>query len=329
MKIKLYELRPDEQAAFSRAAAALPDGYSIDAVAEPLSAENIDALAGYEAIVITNKSLLTADIVARLQQLGVRYVSSRCVGFNHIDLPAVKAAGIRVCNTTYPPYGVAEFAIMLMLMALRKCKPAIWRMQVNDYSLEGLLGRELRTMTVGVMGTGRIGRAVIDYLGGFGCKILAYDPYPVQDLAAREGVEYVGLDELYRDSDLITVHVPLMDSTRNIIDAGAIAKMKDGVVLINVSRGELVDTDALIDAVESEKVGALAMDVFEDEGGIYHENHMNDIISNRKMAYLRQFPNVLLTNHIAFYTDVDVDSMVEDGIANIPAMVEGRCTTEL
>lgn len=112
-------------------------------------------------------------------------------------------------------------------------------------------------------------------------------------------------------------------------DAGAIAKMKDGVVLINVSRGELVDTDALIDAVESEKVGALAMDVFEDEGGIYHENHMNDIISNRKMAYLRQFPNVLLTNHIAFYTDVDVDSMVEDGIANIPAMVEGRCTTEL
>lgn len=187
MKIKLYELRPDEQAAFSRAAAALPDDYSIDAVAEPLSAENIDALAGYEAIVITNKSLLTADIVARLQQLGVRYVSSRCVGFNHIDLPAVKAAGIRVCNTTYPPYGVAEFAIMLMLMALRKCKPAIWRMQVNDYSLEGLLGRELRTMTVGVMGTGRIGRAVVDYLGGFGCKILAYDPYPAQDLAARGG----------------------------------------------------------------------------------------------------------------------------------------------
>ena len=329
MKIRLFELRQDELSAFERAAGTLPKNYSIDAVTEPLSADSIDGLKGYEAIVITNKSLLTADIVARLQQLGVRYVSSRCVGFNHIARPAVKAAGIRVCNTTYPPYGVAEFAIMLMLMALRKCKPAIWRMQVNDYSLEGLLGRELRTMTVGVMGTGRIGCAVIDYLGGFGCKILAYDPYPAQDLAAREGVEYVGLDELYHGSDLITVHVPLMDSTRNIIDAGAIAKMRDGVVLINVSRGELVDTDALIDAVECEKVGALAMDVFEDEGGIYHENRMNDIISNRKMAYLRQFPNVLLTNHIAFYTDVDVDSMVEDGIANIPAMEEGRCTTEL
>lgn len=135
MKIRLFELRQDELSAFERAAGTLPKNYSIDAVTEPLSADSIDGLKGYEAIVITNKSLLTADIVARLQQLGVRYVSSRCVGFNHIDLPAVKAAGIRVCNTTYPPYGVAEFAIMLMLMALRKCKPAIWRMQVNDYSL--------------------------------------------------------------------------------------------------------------------------------------------------------------------------------------------------
>lgn len=329
MKIKLFELRPDEHAALERAASALPEGYSLDATAEPLSASNIDGLAGYEAIVITNKSLITRDIVQKLDQLGIRYISSRCVGFNHIDLDAVKEAGIRVCNTTYPPYGVAEFAIMLMLMALRKCKPAIWRMQVNDYSLQGLLGRELRTLTVGVMGTGRIGRAVIGYLSGFGCKILAYDPYPAQDLAERKGVQYVGLDELYRESDLITIHVPLMDSTRGIIDANAIAKMKDGVVLINVSRGELVDTDALIDAVESQKVGSLAMDVFEGEGGIYHENRMNDIIANRKMAYLRQFPNVLLTNHIAFYTDVDVDSMVEDGVANVAAMVEGHCSTEL
>lgn len=329
MKIKLFELRGDEKQAYERAVAALPESYAIDAIPDILSADNIESVAGYEAVVINNKSILPAELITRMGELGVKLLSSRCIGYNHIDIDAAHRMGIHVCNTTYPPYGVAEFAIMLMLMALRKCKPAIWRMQVNDYSLEGLLGRELRTMTVGVMGTGRIGRAVIDYLGGFGCKILAYDPYPAQDLAAREGVEYVGLDELYRDSDLITVHVPLMNSTRNIIDAGAIAKMKDGVVLINVSRGELVDTDALIDAVESEKVGALAMDVFEDEGGIYHENRMNDIISNRKMAYLRQFPNVLLTNHIAFYTDVDVDSMVEDGIANIPAMVEGRCTTEL
>ena len=199
---------------------------------------------------------------------------------------------------------------------------------VNDYSLEGLLGRELRTLTVGVMGTGRIGRAVIDNLSGFGCKILAYDPFPNADLISR-GISYVDVNTLIEQSDLITVHMPLMDSTRNIIDAKAISKMRDGVVLINVSRGELMNTDALIDGIEREKIGALAMDVFEDEAGIYHENRMNDILVNRKMAYLRQFPNVLLTNHIAFYTDVDVDSMIEQGIANIVAMDRGVCATEL
>lgn len=329
MKIKLFELRADEEAAYQRAVAALPGEYSIDFVPEILSAENVETVAGYEAVVINNKSILPAELIERMAELGVKLLSSRCIGFNHIDVECAHRVGIRVCNTTYPPNGVAEFAVMLMLMALRKCKPALWRQQVNDYSLEGLLGRELRTLTVGVMGTGRIGRAVIDNLRGFGCKILAYDPYPAADLAERDNLTYVDVDTLVRESDLITVHVPLMDSTRGIIDADAISKMRDGVVLVNVSRGELMDTDALIEGIESEKIGALAMDVFEDEAGIYHENRMNDILANRNMAYLRQFPNVLLTNHIAFYTDIDVDSMIEQGVANIVALNEGTCRTEI
>lgn len=328
MNIKLFELRADEARAYERAAAALPAGYTIECVPEILSADNIETVAGHEAVVVNNKSILSAELIERMSELGVRLLSSRCIGYNHIDVEAARRMGIRVCNTTYPPYGVAEFAVMLMLMALRKCKPALWRQQVNDYSLEGLLGRELRTLTVGVMGTGRIGRAVIDNLSGFGCKILAYDPFPNDELRER-GIEYVDVDALVRSSDLITVHVPLMESTRNIIDAETISHMRDGVVLVNVSRGELMDTDALIEGIESEKIGALAMDVFEDEAGIYHENRMNDILVNRKMAYLRQFPNVLLTNHIAFYTDVDVESMVEQGVANIVAMDNGTCATEL
>lgn len=223
----------------------------------------------------------------------------------------------------------AEFAVMLMLMALRNYKPAMWRQQVNDYSLAGLRGRELRTLTVGVMGTGRIGRAVIDYLRGFGCKILAYDPFPSEELAARGDVTYVGLDELYAQSDLVTVHIPLMESTRGIINREAIAKMRDGVVLVNVSRGELMDVDALVEGIESEKIGALAMDVFPEEDGIYHVSRTHDILANRNMAYLRQFPNVILTQHIAFYTDIDVDSMVEQGIRGILAMATGECATEL
>lgn len=329
MKIKLYELRDDEHAVLDRVVSALPAGFELESTGETLRPDNLDTLDGAEAVVIVNKSPLDEAMLARLHERGVRFVATRSIGFNHIDIDAARKLGIHVCNTTYPPYGVAEFAVMLMLMALRKYKPAMWRQQVNDYSLAGLQGRELRTLTVGVMGTGRIGRAVIEYLSGFGCKILAYDPYPNAEFAERHGVTYVDLDELYGVSDLITVHVPLMDATRGIIGADAIAKMRDGVVLVNVSRGELMDTDALIEGVETEKIGALAMDVFAEEDGIYHVNRTHDILANRNMAYLRQFPNVILTQHIAFYTDIDVDSMVEQGIRGVVDMAAGECATEL
>lgn len=329
MNIKVYELRDDELKAFERVAASLPEGCEVSWSPACLTRETIDSLDGAEGIVIVNKSPLDAEMLELLHERGVRYIATRSIGYNHIDVASAKRLGIHVCNTTYPPYGVAEFAVMLMLMALRKYKPAMWRQQVNDYSLAGLQGRELRTLTVGVMGTGRIGRAVIEYLSGFGCKILAYDPYPNAEFAERHGVTCVDLDELYGASDLITVHVPLMDATRGIIGADAIAKMRDGVVLVNVSRGELMDTDALIEGVETEKIGALAMDVFAEEDGIYHVNRTHDILANRNMAYLRQFPNVILTQHIAFYTDIDVDSMVEQGIRGVVDMAAGECATEL
>lgn len=329
MKIKVFELREDERSAYDRVVAELPATCDVSWSADTLTPATLDTLDGAEGIVIVNKSPLDANLLAELQARGVRYIATRSIGYNHIDVDAAKRLGMHVCNTTYPPYGVAEFAVMLMLMALRKYKPAMWRQQVNDYSLAGLQGRELRTLTVGVMGTGRIGRAVIDYLGGFGCKILAYDPYPNKDLEQRGDVTYVGLDELYAQSDLITVHVPLMDATRGIIDASAIAKMRDGVVLVNVSRGELMDVEALVEGIESEKIGALAMDVFAEEDGIYHVNRTHDILANRNMAYLRQFPNVILTQHIAFYTDIDVNSMVEQGIRGVVAMAAGECATEL
>lgn len=329
MQIRLYELRDDEIKAFERASAALPEGYSIAGDRAELTPETARRAMGCEGVVINNKSILDASLVNQLAALGVRFIALRCTGYDHIDLEAAKKRGIRVCNTTYPPYGVAEFTLMLMLMALRRCKPALWREQVNDYSLDGLLGRELRTLTVGVMGTGRIGRTVIQLLSGFGCEVVAYDPYPNADLARDLGFSYVDPQELYARADLVTLHMPLMDSTRGIIDDRAISRMRDGVVIVNVSRGELVDTDALVRGIESQKIGALAMDVFAGEEGIYHENRVNDILANRTMAYLRQFPNVVLTHHIAFYTDVNVDSMVEQGVGGVVAMSQGACATEL
>lgn len=329
MKIKVFELRDDERAAYDRVVGELSVGCEASWSADTLTRATLDAIDGAEGIVIVNRSSLDADMLRELHDRGVRYIATRSIGYNHIDIKAARELGIHVCNTTYPPYGVAEFAVMLMLMALRNYKPAMWRQQVNDYSLAGLRGRELRTLTVGVMGTGRIGHAVIDYLRGFGCEILAYDPFPNEELAGNGDVSYVELDELYAQSDLVTVHVPLMESTRGIIDHEAISKMRDGVVLVNVSRGELMDVDALIEGIESEKIGALAMDVFPEEDGIYHVSRTHDILSNRNMAYLRQFPNVILTQHIAFYTDIDVDSMVGQGIRGVVEMAEGVCATEL
>lgn len=329
MKIKVFELRDDERAAYDRVVGELPAGCEVSWSPDTLTSATLDTLDGAEGIVIVNKSPLDADMLFKLHDRGVRYIATRSIGFNHIDVDAAAELGIHVCNTTYPPYGVAEFAVMLMLMALRNYKPAMWRQQVNDYSLAGLRGRELRNLTVGVMGTGRIGRAVIDCLRGFDCKILAYDPFPNEELSVRGDITYVELDELYAQSDLVTVHIPLTDSTRGIIDREAIAMMRDGVVLVNVSRGELMDVDALVEGIESEKIGALAMDVFPNEDGIYHVSRTHDILSNRNMAYLRQFPNVILTQHIAFYTDIDVDSMVEQGIHGVIAMTTGECATEL
>ena len=324
-KIKLFEVRPDEMGAIGRVAHAA--GVEVACDERALTVDGVDAVDGFSAISILGKTVLDAPLAAELAHRGVRYVSTRTIGFNHIDLDACRAAGIRVCNAAYPPAGVAEFAVMLMLIALRRYKPALWRQQVNDYSLGGLEGRELGRQTVGVVGAGRIGRAVMEILSGFGCRLLAYDPAPVGELPA--GARLVSLDELYDQSDIVTLHVPLMDSTRQMIDADAVARMRDGVVLVNVSRGELMDAEAVIAAVESEKIGALAMDVFEDEDGIYHESRVNDIIANRRMAYLRQFPNVVLTQHMAFYTDVNVESMVECGIQGVIDMERGRCATEL
>lgn len=303
-------------------ACAAPSDITIDAVPDELGIENVASAQGFDAVVISGRSAMTAEVLDRLAELGVKYLATRTVGVDHIDVAHAHELGLRVCNTGYPPKGVAEFAVMLMLIVLRRYKPSLWRQQVNDYSLGGLEGRELGRLTVGIVGTGRIGQQVARILGGFGSKVLGYDPYP-SDAARAAGIEYVPLEELYRRSDVVTLHVPLTEENRGMIDAEAINQMRDGVVLVNVSRGELIDVAAVTSAIEFEKIGALAMDVFVDEVGIYHESRVNDIIRNRDMAYLRQFPNVVLTPHMAFYTDTNVNSMVEQGVRGVIAMAEG------
>ena len=318
MKIKLFNVRNDEKAAVDYYSKQL--GVETEITEEELEAEELRKLKGFDGISVLTHKNVNKELLDALKEANINCISTRTVGFNHIDLNYAKKLGIRVCNAKYPPNGVAEFTVMLMLIALRKYKPAMWRQGVNDYSLSGLQGKELGQCTVGIIGTGRIGQAVLKNLTGFGCKLIAYDPYPQESV--QKIADYVDIDTLFKTSDIVSLHVPFTEDNRYMINADNIAKMKKGVLIVNASRGELVDIDALIEAIESEHVGAVAMDVIEDEVSIYHQRRINDIIKNRKMAYLRQFPNVVLTQHMAFYTNVNVDSMVECSIQGIKEIIE-------
>ena len=320
MRIIAFDVRPDERDEFERQAARA-DVDELVCREEPLTASNADDVRGFDAALILGMVSYDEVLLAELASRGLRVLVTRTIGTDHIDLAAAERLAISVSNTSYAPDSVADFTLMLMLVALRKYKPMVYRQNVNDFSLPGLMGRTLGSLTVGIVGTGRIGCAVARRLGGFGSTVIGFDPH--QSEAFLPLGTYVTLEELYRRSDVVTLHVPLTEENRGMVDAEAINQMRDGVVLVNVSRGELIDVAAVTSAIEFEKIGALAMDVFADEGGIYHESRVNDIIRNRDMAYLRQFPNVVLTPHMAFYTDTNVNSMVEQGVRGVIAMAEG------
>ena len=316
MKICVYNLRSDEVNCLERLVGQL--GIEVVKTQEEPTVDNQHLVQGCQGVCVLGQTQIGQELLDCWSKLGVKYLSTRTIGFNHIDVAYANSLGIRVCNAAYAPNGVADFTVMLMLMCLRKSKSALMRQQVQDYSLVGLQGREMHNLTVGVMGTGRIGQAVMQNLTGFGCKILAYDVF--ENDWTKEHAQYVSLDELLAQSDIITMHMPLLPSTQHMICEESIAKMKDGVILINAARGELADVDALIQGLESGKIGALGLDTVEGESGIIHLDHRNDILPNQKIAYLRQFPNVVMTQHMAFYTEEAVYSMVRCGLEGIVDM---------
>lgn len=308
MRIIAFDVRPDEAGEFERQAARA----EVDELVcrpETLTAECADLVRGFDAALVLGMVTYDEALLAALAERGLRVLVTRTIGMDHIDLAAAERLGIAVSNSSYAPDSVADFTLMLMLVALRKYKQMIYRQNVNDFSLPGLMGRTLSSLTVGIVGTGAIGTAVARRLAGFGCRILAYGHHESE--AVREvGGTYVTLDELYRDSDVITFHVPSRPENDRMVRDETLERMRDGVTLINTARASLMDVDTLISGIESGKIGALAMDVFAGEDGIYHESRINDIIANRDMAYLRQFPNTVLTQHVAFYTQEAVNEMV-------------------
>ena len=285
--------------------------------------DNLDMAAGYDALsIITNP--MPPERLVRLHELGVRHIATRSIGYDHIDVPAAHGLGMRVGHAAYPPEGVANYTIMLMMMAARKVKFIARAAVAQDFELRGKIGLDISSATVGVVGTGRIGATVVRHLQGFGCRVLAYDPYPRDDLAGL--ADYLGLDELLAQSDIVTLHAPGLPENHHMIDAAAIARMRPGAVLVNAARGSLVDTSALLDALESGHLGGAALDTIENEANLYYRDLTRETLPNRDRAALMALPNVVVTPHMAFYTQVDVQQMVATSCSALLAFSRGEDT---
>jgi D-lactate dehydrogenase len=276
-RVAFYDARPYDIESFERCNA---ERYAIHYISAPLDRETARAARGCKAVCVFVNDMVEADIARSLAEQGVELIALRCAGFNNVDLEACAAHGISVVRVpAYSPHAVAEHTVGLMLTLNRRFNHAYVRNRAGSFLLDGLTGFDMYGKTAGIVGTGKIGRCVIEILIGFGCRVLAYDTVRDEEVAARPQVEYVEMDRLLSESDIVTLHVPLFPDTHHIIDRVAFDKMKDGVMFINTSRGGLVDTRALIDALKSEKIGSAGLDVYEEEAGIFFRD-----LSDRQIA---------------------------------------------
>ena len=282
-----------------------------------ITLETVKLAQGFPAICIFVNDVLDAAIIETLVGYGVRLVALRSAGFNNVDLVAAQEHGLTVVRVpAYSPHSVAEHTVALLLDVNRKIHRAYNRVREGNFSLEGLLGFEMRERTVGIIGTGKIGAAVAEIMLGFGCNVIAYDIRP-NPVCLEMGVEYTSLAKLLADADIISLHSPLTPQTYHLIDAEAIAQMKTGVTLVNTSRGALVDTLAVIDGLKSGKIGYLALDVYEEEEDLFFEDLSDKLIQDDVFARLLTFPNVLITGHQAFFTREALWTIADTTMANI------------
>ena len=274
---------------------------------------------GYDAICIFVNDYVNAKMVEQLYEMKVKAILLRSAGFNHVDVKAAEDKIVILRVPSYSPEAVAEFAMSLLLTVNRHTNRAYNRTRDFNMSLNGLMGNDLNHKVAGVVGTGKIGQAMIRILNGFQMQVLAYDPYPAKGLEA----EYVSVEELMRKSDVISLHCPLTSETEHIVNKDTIAMMKQGVYLINTSRGALIDTDALIDGLLQKKFGGVGLDVYEEEEGIFYEDRSGEIIQDENIARLVTFPNVLITSHMGFFTSEAMQAIATETLENAYALENG------
>ncbi|MCI6560539.1 MAG: 2-hydroxyacid dehydrogenase, partial [Ruminococcus sp.] len=329
-KAAFFDTRPYDREWFSK----LDKSFEIKFFEEKLNPENADLAKGFDAAIAFVNDTINRNTIEALAAGGVKVLAMRCAGYNNIDFKAAYDNNLKVLRVpVYSPYAVAEHAMALLLTLNRKIHRAYNRTRDFNFSLNGLTGFDLHGRTMGVIGTGKIGQIFIKICQGFGMRVIAYDPYPIENA----GFEYVDLDTLYRESDAVSLHCPLTDSTHHILNADAFSKMRTGVYIINTSRGGLIDSEALLEAIKSRKIAGAGLDVYEEEASFFFEDRSDTIINDDTLARIITLPNVILTSHQAFLTNEALKNIAEVTIANLEDFFAGKplknevcycCTTD-
>ena len=328
MRIAFFDAKSYDKPSFERFGSEL--GVTFKYFETKLNEDTVDLAAGFDGVCVFVNDTVNAAVIDRLCELGVKVVALRCAGFNNVDMKHAfgKIHVVRV--PAYSPYAVAEHTMALLLTSIRRIHKAYIRSRDFNFSLANMTGFDLHGKTVGVIGTGRIGRVFMDICRGFGMRVLCYDKFPVPGLDNGDTVRYVSLDELFAASDVISLHCPLTEDTYHIIDEESLTRCKKGVVLLNTSRGALVDAEALLAAIKARHVGAACLDVYEEESDLFFEDNSGHILEDDVLARLISMPNVIVTSHQAFLTEEALTNIAETTVQNlVEILATGSCPNEL
>lgn len=325
IKVAFYDAKEYDRTSFERYSGS--EDMTFKFFDTKLNEDTVELAKESDAVCVFVNDTVNAAVIDKLYEYGVKIIALRSAGYNNVDVQAAFGKVHVVHVPAYSPYAVAEHAMALLLTSIRRIHKAYNRTREFNFSLNGLTGFDLHSKTVGVIGTGKIGRIFIDICRGFGVKVIAYDAYPAKD----SGIDYVTLEELFKESDIISLHCPLTPETNHMIDEAAIEKMKKGVVIVNTSRGALIDTEALLKGIKARKVGAACLDVYEEEADIFFEDRSGHILNDDLLSRLISMPNVIVTSHQAFLTQEALYNIAETTVKNIKSYFtnDGICDNEL
>lgn len=322
MKILFYDTKPYDKVFFKKYNEKY--GYEIKYLTGKLNEESADLAKGYDVVSIFVNDVVDKKVIDILAESGVKLIAMRCAGYNNVSLKDLNGRIKVVRVPSYSPYSIAEYTMGMIMSLNRKIHKAYIRTREGNFSIDGLMGYDLHGKTAGIIGAGKIAQILIKIMKGYGMRVVAYDPYPNYEKAQELGFDFVDLDTLYKEADIISLNCPLTKETRYMINRNSMAKMKDGVMIVNTGRGMLIDTVDLIEALKDKKIGAAALDVYEEEADYFFEDYSNTIIEDDILGRLLSFNNVLVTSHQAFFTKEAVEEITRVTMENIKRFEEGK-----